>query len=90
MLEQKLAALLCSELKVPGAFHRRREDGGLRGTSSQRARGRKGLVGPGVSLKDGEFIVKNKALLTLAVFVPVPANALSQVALIVFYYYFIF
>lgn len=47
-------------------------------------------MGPGVSLKDGEFIVKNKALLTLAVFVPVPANALSQVALIVFYYYFIF
>lgn len=68
MLEQKLAVLLCSELKVTGTFQRRREDGGLWGTSSQRARGRKGLVGPGVSLKDGEFVVKNKALLTLAVF----------------------
>ena len=64
MLGQKLAALLCSELKGTGTFQQRREDGGLWGTSSQGAGGRKGLVGGrgGVSLKDGEFVVRNKAL----------------------------
>ena len=64
MLGQKLAALLCSELKGTVTFQQRREDGGLWGTSSQGAGGRKGLVGGrgGVSLKDGEFVVRNKAL----------------------------
>ena len=59
--------------------------GGLWGTSSQGARGRKGLVGGGgCHLRMPNLLLKTKHFLALAVVVPVPANVLSQVALIVF------
>lgn len=58
-----MAALLCSELRVTRTFQQRREDWGpLRGFFPRGSRERRPSRGRGLSLKDGEFVVKNKAL----------------------------
>jgi len=90
VLGQKLAALLCSELKGTETFQQRREDWGALGDFFPRGWREKRPGWGGCHLRMANLLLKTRHFLTLAVLVPVPANALCQVALIVFFYYYYF
>ena len=66
--------------------------GGFGGLLPKGLEGEKAWLGVGGAchLRMANLLLETRHFLALAVLVPVPANALSQVALIVFFYYYYF
>ena len=81
--EQKLAALLCSELAITGPFSRDEMMESSGGTLPEVAGGVQAKRG--ARLRMANQWLRTKHFLALPILIPVPAKALSQVTLIVFF-----